>query len=368
MITGCEDLLTQTPPKDCSADARSIWAAGFKRLQNIVHRMDLAFERDFVEDALADVKATQSAATHERLRMAEACLSATAPQVRLRISQPQLVANDQRGMILCEMRHQIDLLSMKLLNEELGDESPLKDDFVWRHFGKNASEERLIELREMLQATEPRKRASSGQRRRRRRGSGDGETYESYGDTYERYENNVERTGETQPRPSPACEMLKDMVEGSRDADVERESAPRSALAGLPAEASAKAGSQSNSIGGTPMPLTAKPLTAEPGMPTPAQIAADPELAAMFADRDRKIAMQQDWVKKMEERLDRGDPSELVPEFPAELYVELVKAAKVSPQAAEFKALVDAAMIRRKQQQEDMQQQASGGRPAITAA
>ncbi|MBK8206322.1 MAG: hypothetical protein IPK87_05915 [Planctomycetes bacterium] len=354
MITGCEDLLNQTPPHTADADINSIWAVGFKRLQNVVLRMDLAFEREFVEDALAGVKATQHAATNERNRMAEACLSASAPQVRLRISQPQLENNDRRGMILCEMRHQIDLLSMKLLNEELGDESPLKDDFVWRHFGKNASEERLIELREMLQSTEPRKR-SSGQRRRRRRGSSDGEIFESYGENYERYENNFERTGETKPRPSPAYEMLKDMVEGSRDADVDREFAQTSV------------GRQGNGIGEAPMPRAAEPLAAEHSLPARAQITADPQLAAMFADRDRKMAMQQDWVTKMEERLGRGDPNEPVPEFPAELYVELVEAVKVSPQAANFKTMVDAAMTRRKQQQDDMQQQASGGRPATTA-
>ncbi|MBK8207223.1 MAG: hypothetical protein IPK87_10630 [Planctomycetes bacterium] len=358
MITGCEDLLTQTPPHTADADTNSIWAVGFKRLQNVVLRMDLAFEREFVEDALAGVKATQHAATNERNRMAEACLSATAPQVRLRISQPQLENNDRRGMILCEMRQQIDLLSIKLLNEELGDESPLKDDFVWRHFGKNASEERLIELREMLRSTEPRKRSSS-HRRRRRRGSSDGEIFESYGENYERYENNFERTDAApKPQVSNAYEMLKARGEQMNRlaADVQRKFAQSSA------------GRPGNGIGEAPMPLAADPLTAKPGLPTRAQIAADPQLAAMFADRDRKMAMQDKWVKSMEERLGRGDPNELVPEFPAELYVELVEAAKVSPQAANFKALVDAAMIRRKQQQEDLQQQASGGRPATPAA
>ena len=335
MITGCEDLLTQTPPKDCSADARSIWAAGFKRLQNIMHRMDLALERDFVEDALVDVKATQSAATHERLRMAEACLSATAPQVRLRISQPQLVANDQRGMILCEMRHQIDLLSMKLLNEELGDESPLKDDFVWRHFGKNASEERLIELREMLQATEPRKRASSGKRRRRRRGSGDGETYESYGETYERYENNVERSGESQPRSGRALETLQDMVEGksSHVADVDRESAPRSALAGLPAEASAKAGSQSK----TPMPH-----------------AGDP--AAMRSKYEAHVLAARAWAD--------GDMKTPPPRFPADVMAWL-QAHKQDPHFANVlaEALRSNALIRAA-----YEETLSGGRAATPAA
>ncbi|MCC7508471.1 MAG: hypothetical protein IT464_03750, partial [Planctomycetes bacterium] len=87
-----------------------------------------------------------------------------------------------------------------------------------------------------------------------------------------------------------------------------------------------------------------------------------------FADRDRKIAMQQEWVKQMEERLSRGDPNEPIPEFPAELYVELVQAAKQHPRAAEFKEFVDLTMIRRKQLQEDAQHQASGGRPATTAA
>ncbi|MCC7508501.1 MAG: hypothetical protein IT464_03900, partial [Planctomycetes bacterium] len=76
MITGCEDLLHPAPPKDGDADARSFWATGLERLQRICHRMDLALEREFVEGAIAHALATQTAATHERKRMAEACLSA----------------------------------------------------------------------------------------------------------------------------------------------------------------------------------------------------------------------------------------------------------------------------------------------------
>ena len=329
MITGCEHLLTEQPPKDSDSAARAQWASRFARLQELFQRMDLAFERVYVEDALAAVEATQSAATAERLRMAEACRSATAPQVRLRISQTQLIANDARGWILCEMRQQIDLLSMKLLNEELGDASPLQDDFIWRKFGMHASEVRLQELREMLQATEPRRRASNARANARPRKRADAEKYETIGEKYERA---------TQPQPGQTFEMFKAMGESmNQRAQAVEEAMQQRQSAVAAARVSACAGSQSNTIGETSTPRTE-------------------ESAAMGRKYEAHVRAARAWAS--------GDLHVPPPGFPADVMAWL-QAHKHDPHYARIlaNALESNALVR-----EAYEEALSGGRAATPVA
>ena len=293
-------------------------------LDNIIREILRDLDAGSLDDSVEAARAPQMLAKREA-EAATAALDAEKTPPPFRISDKAVVSAMGREWMFRDLRLHIKLLTRQVTNTLLGDKSPHKDDVLLKLMGDVNHMQRIMEIRNAI--------ADFAQPERMRL-----------------------RKAVLAAKRKPAAKhdaAQPQRPQGASTSSVARASWPVSALAA----------SQSNSIGKMPMPLAA-----DPDMPTPAQIAADPELAAMFADRDRKIAMQQEWVKKMEERLDRGDPSEPVPEFPAELYVELVKAAKVSPQAANFKALVDAAMIRRKQQQEDMQQEASGGRPVITAA